>query len=526
MSEEGIHPFIRHLWEMRNGFPNTSIIALNSMFKKFVRRAVEEGQDPTLIEDHLYDVDRLLPFDQIVSYIEEKTGISYESPEGEMADYAFSELDKSAAELDARLLKEKDYEKLLGWEQKARREIEKRKEMAGDLEKLRSEKEEIKKETERKLAEMARRVEAAERVQLKMVTVKFLKDVPKFIGSDLKPYGPYKTEDIATLPEGNAAAFIEKGIAKAWTTPIPTVAPTPPPRPPTKEKKGLTSDETRLLRAKLNVALIDELGRVPPNTSSVFIVELEKVKDKSYEEALAHMMDVAKEVVSREIARAKPARPPRERRIEPYRPPVEREEEFYVAGRAPPAYPPSAPIDEELPWPRHPSSAEELELWKAFRYRLQEIGMNAFDYRKLWEEYIYNVNHKDWKQLLERYEKFVEALVKGEKLTPLWLWKGVPIPYGLEGLLSKEPFRRTIDLIVWATSIEISNARFENRKPSVAEVITNLEERDVPVSYEDVKEALLKAYKEKDQVEKYRIWFTNITLEDLEEFIASKALPE
>jgi len=47
----------------------------------------------------------------------------------------------------------------------------------------------------------------------KTVVLRFLKDVEEIVGVDLEKYGPYKTEDIATLPYENAQALITKKAA-------------------------------------------------------------------------------------------------------------------------------------------------------------------------------------------------------------------------------------------------------------------------------------------------------------------------
>ncbi|CDI06626.1 hypothetical protein [Candidatus Nitrosotenuis uzonensis] len=47
----------------------------------------------------------------------------------------------------------------------------------------------------------------------KPVTVRFLKDFDQFVGADYTKYGPYKAEDIATLPNENAQALIAKNIS-------------------------------------------------------------------------------------------------------------------------------------------------------------------------------------------------------------------------------------------------------------------------------------------------------------------------
>ncbi len=51
-----------------------------------------------------------------------------------------------------------------------------------------------------------------------MATVALLEDIPKFVGSDMRNYGPFEKGDIATVPEANAKLLIEKGIAKQMNT--------------------------------------------------------------------------------------------------------------------------------------------------------------------------------------------------------------------------------------------------------------------------------------------------------------------
>ena len=57
---------------------------------------------------------------------------------------------------------------------------------------------EIKPETEQKNREVFR----------------FLKDVPAIIGSDLKVYGPFKPEDVGSLPVENSKILMKKGLAE------------------------------------------------------------------------------------------------------------------------------------------------------------------------------------------------------------------------------------------------------------------------------------------------------------------------
>jgi DNA replication factor GINS len=45
------------------------------------------------------------------------------------------------------------------------------------------------------------------------ILVRFVKEIPAIVGSDMKTYGPFKPEDIATLPPENARILINQGAA-------------------------------------------------------------------------------------------------------------------------------------------------------------------------------------------------------------------------------------------------------------------------------------------------------------------------
>jgi DNA replication initiation complex subunit (GINS family) len=47
----------------------------------------------------------------------------------------------------------------------------------------------------------------------KLVPVRFLKDTPAIIGADMKTYGPFKPEDIGTVPIENANVLVKQGLA-------------------------------------------------------------------------------------------------------------------------------------------------------------------------------------------------------------------------------------------------------------------------------------------------------------------------
>jgi DNA replication factor GINS len=46
----------------------------------------------------------------------------------------------------------------------------------------------------------------------KRMLVRFLREIPAIIGSDMKTYGPFKSEDVATLPVENARALVKQGV--------------------------------------------------------------------------------------------------------------------------------------------------------------------------------------------------------------------------------------------------------------------------------------------------------------------------
>jgi len=48
----------------------------------------------------------------------------------------------------------------------------------------------------------------------KRVALRFVKDIPAVIGSDMKTYGPFMVEDVASVPVENAKILIKQGLAE------------------------------------------------------------------------------------------------------------------------------------------------------------------------------------------------------------------------------------------------------------------------------------------------------------------------
>jgi DNA replication factor GINS len=49
--------------------------------------------------------------------------------------------------------------------------------------------------------------------QQSMMVLRFVQEIPALVGSDMKTYGPFDPEDIATLPPENARLLIKQGVA-------------------------------------------------------------------------------------------------------------------------------------------------------------------------------------------------------------------------------------------------------------------------------------------------------------------------
>jgi DNA replication initiation complex subunit (GINS family) len=53
----------------------------------------------------------------------------------------------------------------------------------------------------------------------KRVVLRFVRDVPAIIGADMKTYGPFMVEDVASLPVENARILVKQGLAEVVEVP-------------------------------------------------------------------------------------------------------------------------------------------------------------------------------------------------------------------------------------------------------------------------------------------------------------------
>ena len=58
-----------------------------------------------------------------------------------------------------------------------------------------------------------RRSAAEAEVSHKRVALRFTKSIPAIMGADMKSYGPFKVEDVASLPVENAKMLVKQGLA-------------------------------------------------------------------------------------------------------------------------------------------------------------------------------------------------------------------------------------------------------------------------------------------------------------------------
>ena len=57
-------------------------------------------------------------------------------------------------------------------------------------------------------------MKVASEIPHKRVALRFIKAIPGVIGSDMKTYGPFMAEDIASLPIENAKILVKQGLAE------------------------------------------------------------------------------------------------------------------------------------------------------------------------------------------------------------------------------------------------------------------------------------------------------------------------
>lgn len=233
--EPAIDPFIENLYR-ETPFTKISKMIADKIYKRWVRRAIEEGvsEPVTKVQTAFFSVDKDVTSSELEEELEkpEYIGVPYESMEEEAYGLTLGELDRLieeaksvAKDLGKRIVVAKE-EEIKELERERAKALKRQRQLEKVLKVKEEELETMTRKHERLESEYKREVE---RLKLaKIVTVRFKADIPKFIGSDLATYGPFRKGEIVGLPEPNAAVLIEKGLAEPWVMappPVPKVKP-------------------------------------------------------------------------------------------------------------------------------------------------------------------------------------------------------------------------------------------------------------------------------------------------------------
>jgi hypothetical protein len=369
------------------------------------------------------------------------------------------------------------------------------------------------------------------------------------------------------------------------TQPTKTTQPTPTtPTPPTpRPTKILSSEDMRLLQDYWNTQFIRAIGKVPAGFSSVFRIEFQEVKMLPFVEAKAAILAAADREIAgiesaqrvrtviREGERISPGAPraPGKKGVPMGVPVGEGEEEEFrlpvAVGRVPPSAFPSMPLSVGQPFPRGPTSLEQLRLWNVFCYSMQQEGYDCTAYAREFTEYISKSQFLSWQDLHQRFDFFVNTIMKGATLPPLVQWRAkLTTPTGLRGELqelepSPEPAKLTAQQIEdeernavkrqrilishWAAAL-IHQARYYNKVKTMTDLYNEVVNRGVidasipetifiPIAKEAIREIYsqplrpvehVKTDDEEEEVEKLnlaKVPYVDISQQEIDEFLAT-----
>ena len=278
------------------------------------------------------------------------------------------------------------------------------------------------------IRELKRKLEEAKRPiapPFRYVTVKVKEHIPSFTGVDGKVYGPFEAGQLATIPEPDAAKLVEEGKAALWMEiAVGEVE---------KGQRGLGDAEKKMLETKF----FAELARRGITVASakkrgyydMFLDEFEKWKsdladtptDKALKVATTQLMHLIDEIEAIHFGKRPFEVPEVKPKVMPFReevpvgvPPERPPERPAEVRPIPPerAEPPPAPL-EPMSFPRRLASSEIKAFWKAFRYKLWELGLDAYDYLEYWRRFR-DAWHKDWHHVLNAFHSMIEDIKEGK----------------------------------------------------------------------------------------------------------------
>jgi hypothetical protein len=236
-----------------------------------------------------------------------------------------------------------------------------------------------------------------------------------------------------------------------------------------------------------------------------------------------------------------------------------------VGGKVPPSAFPALPLSVGQPFPRGPTSLEQLRLWNVFCYAMQQEGYDCSAYSREFAEYISKSQFLSWEDLRERFSFFTDTIMEGATLPPLVQWRAkLTTPTGLRGELQElEPSptpakltaqqieeeeknavkRQRILISHWAAAL-IHQARYYNKVKTLSDLYDEVvargvidasipEEIFVPIAKEAIREIYsqklrpverMKTDGEEEEVEKLnlaKVPYVGITQQEIDEFLAT-----
>jgi len=250
----------------------------------------------------------------------------------------------------------------------------------------------------------------------------------------------------------------------------------------------LSEEDIKRLEDVFRATLSRELGRIPRDVMAEFRVEIDALKFLPYEQAKNRIEALAKEIIDKERAPARPkppvAPPP------PVEIPVEAPPEVFIE----PTTPPKEPIS-PLPFPRSPTTEERERLWRAFMYEMSRIGQDPYRWREAFRMHVLDRPYRFWGDLLSNFKEFVEAIRTGREFRLLPLVT-LPMPW------RAEEEQRKYDAILHFIATKLY--------PSMDELVHALFTYGMEVTEDDVKKAVKKGFAEKN------LWLTSVSKETLE----------